>query len=250
MDSLHQRLAVARQLARDAGALALSFQERLKRDDLVIVEKGPQDFVSEADRATERLIRDVLTTQFPEDGFLGEETGRTEGQAGMWIVDPIDGTSNYLRQHRHWCVSIAYVVADEPVLGVIFDPVNDELFHACKGEGAYLNEARLQGRKLQAGAGLVNIGYSARTALSTYLSTIEQLYLKGIEHRRLGSAALGLAYVAAGRFDGYVEAHINAWDVMAGVVIVREAGLRLDLKPVDNGYAIRAGLPGLVDLLP
>nr|WP_311529852.1 inositol monophosphatase family protein [uncultured Ralstonia sp.] len=249
-DALHSRLETARQVARDAGALALSYQERLRRNELVIIEKGVQDFVSEADRATERLIREALTRQYPEDGFLGEETGSAPDGLGVWVVDPIDGTSNYLRQHRHWCVSIAYVVDEKPVLGVIYDPSNDELFHALAGEGAYLNDHHLRpDRSLAARAGMVNLGYSAKAELRHHLSTIERLLEQGIEYRRCGSAALGLAHVATGRFDGYAEAFINAWDVMAGVVIVREAGLWVELKTQPGGYAIRAGVPALASIL-
>lgn len=249
-NALPDRLATAKQLARDAGALALSYQERLRRNDLVIIEKGSQDFVTEADRATERLIRDVLTRQYPDDGFLGEETGSYADGQGVWVVDPIDGTSNYLRQHRHWCVSIAYVVEGEPVLGVIYDPCNDELFHALAGEGAYLNDRRLHAdSRLVGRVGMVNLGYSAKTALQDYLRTIERLFEHGIEHRRYGSAALGLAHVAAGRFDGYAEAFINAWDIMAGVVIVRQAGLWVELEARPGGYAIRAGVPTLASIL-
>ncbi len=248
--ALGDRLATAKQLARDAGALALAYQERLRRNDLVIIEKGPQDFVTEADQATERLIREALARRYPEDGFIGEETGSDPHSQGVWIVDPIDGTSNYLRQHRHWCVSIAYVVGGEPVLGVIYDPSNDELFCALIGEGAYLNGYRLHANRGLAGrVGMVNLGYSAKTELQQYLRTIERLFEQGIEHRRCGSAALGLAHVAAGRFDGYMEAFINAWDIMAGVIIVREAGLWVELQTRPGGYAIRAGIPALATIL-
>ncbi|MFC5522184.1 inositol monophosphatase family protein [Polaromonas jejuensis] len=248
--ALHDRLATAKKLARDAGALALSYQERLRRNDLVIIEKGVQDFVSEADQTTERLIRDELARQHPEDGFLGEETGSCLHGQGVWVVDPIDGTNNYLRQHRHWCVSIAYVVDGEPLLGVIYDPSNDELFSALIGQGAYLNDCRLHADHGNADrVRIVNLGYSAKTELQHYLRTIERLFEQGIDHRRHGSAALGLAHVAAGRFDGYMEAFINAWDIMAGVIIVREAGLWVELQTRPGGYAIRAGVPALAPIL-
>lgn len=249
-NALLGRLATAKQVAREAGALALSYQERLRRNELTIIEKGVQDFVSEADRATEHLIRQALTRRYPEDGFLGEETGSTPNGQGTWVVDPIDGTSNYLRQHRHWCVSIAYVIDELPVLGVIYDPCNDELFHACAGEGAYLNDCSLHpDHKLPNHVGMVCLGYSAKTDLQHHLHAIEHLLAQGIDYRRCGSAALGLAHVAAGRFDGYAEAFINAWDIMAGVVIVREAGLCADLEKQSGGYAIRAGLPALAAML-
>lgn len=249
-DALHDRLATAKQVAREAGALALSYQERLRRDELAILEKGAQDFVSEADHATERLIREALTRRYPEDGFVGEETGSARDGQGVWMVDPIDGTSNYLRQHRHWCVSVAYVVDGEPVLGVIYDPCNDELFYALAGEGAYLNDCRLHpDLRSTTRVGMVNLGYSAKTELRHHLATIERLLEQGIEYRRCGSAALGLAHVAAGRFDGYAEAFINGWDIMAGVVIVREAGLWVELEARPGGYAIRAGVPALASAL-
>jgi myo-inositol-1(or 4)-monophosphatase len=251
-NELQHRLASAQQVARDAGALALSYQARLRAHDLAIQQKGTQDFVSEADRETERLIRDRLTGLYPDDGFLGEETGHQAGGEGTWIVDPIDGTTNYLHQHRHWCVSIAYVVNDEPVLGVIYDPSNDELFAALAGHGAFLNDNRLRVNQGELSlAGLVILGYSNKTPIKDYLQTIERLHARDIEHRRYGSAAISLAHVAAGRFDGYKEDFINAWDIMAGVIILREAGAWVNLRtrPNGDGYAITAGIPALAPIL-
>ncbi len=249
-NDLQARFDFVRQLALDAGRFAQRYQQRLIDGGLTIIAKGVQDFVSEADRETERFIQQRLAERFPEDGFLGEESGATLGQLGTWVVDPIDGTSNFLRGHALWCVSIAYVVDATPLLGAISVPVLNELFYAIKGEGAWLN-----GRPLRVNQGprervaLVMLGSLRHSAPADYLALLERLQREQIEQRRYGSAAIALAYVAAGRFDGYHEAFIHAWDIMAGVVILREAGAWVELQPRDQGYSIRTAIPALKSVL-
>ncbi|MGF1701332.1 inositol monophosphatase [Photobacterium makurazakiensis] len=260
-NELQQRYTFVCQLAKEAGQLAYYYQRKLIENGLTIDVKGQQDFVSEADKETEIFIRQQLTQTFPQDGFLGEESGEGSGQhngeendndstTGTWVVDPIDGTTNFLRKQPMWCVSIAYLVDGVPVIGAIYDPCHDELFSALHGEGAWLNEQPL---KVNQGSndmvGLVNLGYSAKMPLDTYLTTMKRLLDHGIEHRRHGSAALGLAHVAAGRFDGYREDFLNAWDIMAGVVILQEASADVILNEVPGGYTIQACTPALTDLL-
>lgn len=252
-NELQQRYTFACQLAKEAGQMAYNYQRKLIEDGLTIDIKGQQDFVSEADKETEKFIRQQLTQTFPQDGFLGEESGEGSGQhsdeentttTGTWVVDPIDGTTNFLRKQSIWCVSIAYLVDGEPVIGAIYAPCHDELFSALHGKGAWLNEQPL---KVNQGSndvvGLVNLGYSAKMPLDTYLATMKRLLDHGIEHRRHGSAALGLAHVAAGRFDGYREDFINAWDIMAGVVILREAGADVIFNKVAGVMPFKPASP-------
>lgn len=247
--TLQQRLAFAKNLAKEAGTMALSFQEQLQQGQLDVTRKGLQDFVSEADRETERFIRQSLLKHFPDDGYLGEETGSTKGQDGQWVVDPIDGTTNFLREHSLWCVSIAYLVDGEPVLGVIYDPNSGELFSARANGGAYLNDNRQLTCSDTEQVKLVNLGYSSRSGLTAYFQRIERLLAHDIEHRRHGSAALGLAHVAAGRFDGYHEESLNAWDIMAGVAILREAGFAVILQEREGSFSICTGTASVIPLL-
>ncbi|HUG62681.1 MAG TPA: inositol monophosphatase family protein, partial [Methylomirabilota bacterium] len=188
--------------------------------------KGAQDLVSEADRRVEELIVSRLSEAFPEDGFLGEEGGtRNPGARATWVIDPIDGTHNFLTGVRFWCLSIGLVAAEKSVLGVIYDPQAEELFSARSGGGAFLNGApiRVSGETDIARARIC-IGFSYRRTVAEHVRGVEGLLSAGCEYLRLGSGALGLAYAAAGRFDGYWERHINAWDVAAGLALVGEAG--------------------------
>ncbi|EAS45233.1 inositol monophosphatase [Photobacterium profundum] len=251
-NKLRQKYAFAKLLAKEAGTLALNFQAQLQQGKLTVSQKGRQDFVSEADKETENFIKNCIATTYPEDGFLGEETGQEEHKKGqgVWVVDPIDGTTNYLRQHSLWCISIAYMIDDKPIIGVIYDPTHDELFSALEGSGAWLNEqAMYVNQGIQDIVSIVNVGYSAKMPLDAYLQTITRLLDHGIEHRRHGSAALGLAHVAAGRFDGYREDFLNTWDIMAGVIILQESGANVDIEQRKNGYAIQASIPAITAIL-
>ena len=250
-NDLQQRYTFACQLAKEAGTIAHTYQKKLVEEGLDIDVKGRQDFVSVADKETENFIRQQLSLHYPQDGFLGEESGVSNPDSeGTWVVDPIDGTTNFLRQQPMWCVSIAYMVEGEPVIGVIYDPCHDELFSALVGQGAWLNDRPLEvNQGDNAIVGLVNLGYSAKMPLENYLATMTRLLEHGIEHRRHGSAALGLAHVAAGRFDGYREDFINAWDIMAGIAILREAKADVIFNQIAGGYAIQASIPAISDLL-
>lgn len=221
---LNRRLEVARDAIRAAGALAADFHAR--RASLAIDRKGVQDVVSEADRACEALIVARLTAAFPDDGILGEEGGSSnEGAAAVWVIDPIDGTHNFLTGVPFWCVSVGLVVDGEPVLGLILDPGRGELFHAVRGQGAFLDGARIRvSGETDLARARMCVGFSYRRAVDDHIRAVDGLLRAGCEYLRLGSGALGMAYTAAGRFDGYWERHINSWDVAAGLVLVREAG--------------------------
>jgi len=222
-DRIAARARLAETVVREAGALAADFYRR--RAALSIERKGVQDFVSEADRACEDLIVAALTRHFPEDGFLGEEGGlRREGNL-IWVVDPIDGTDNFLRGIPFWCVSIGLVADRRSLVGLIYNPVTDELFSAVKGGGAFLNgEAIRVSDTADVERARICVGFSYRRPVAPHARVIKALLDARCEYSRLASGALGMAYTAAGRFDGYWEHHINAWDVAAGLVIVSEAG--------------------------
>ncbi|MEL7178570.1 MAG: inositol monophosphatase family protein [Pseudomonadota bacterium] len=219
-----QTMAEAAILAGD-GLLVAS--ERLS--GLTITEKTQGDFVSEADVQAERVIFDHLMQAFPGYGWLGEETQEQASHADglRWIVDPLDGTTNFLKGLPHWAVSIALFQGDEPLAAIIHDPVKAEMFSAEKRKGAYLNGRPITVSKaVPMSAALLASGVPAggrTTYLSHCLDDLEQLMPQTAGLRRWGAAALDLAYVAAGRFDAYWERNLGAWDIAAGMLIVQEA---------------------------
>jgi myo-inositol-1(or 4)-monophosphatase len=224
--SLQERYVFAQELARAAGELAYDYYKR--RAELAIESKGLQDIVSIADKKVEELIRGRLEARFPEDGFLGEETGASEGGASgqaIWVVDPIDGTSCFLAGMPTWCVSIALVLDGETEIGVIHDPNVDELYAALRGAGSYLNGQR---QPVPTAAslkdGLFGTGFSHRSPPEDIVPFLDALLREGGMFLRNGSGALMLAYVAIGRLVGYFEPHINSWDCLAGLLLVRESG--------------------------
>ncbi len=218
--------------ARAGGNILLRHMSRL--DAIDVVEKDRMDYASEVDRLAEVEIVKELRRAHPDYGVLGEESGHSKGNRGpsryTWVIDPLDGTSNYLRGFPHWCVSIALCEGPEPVHAAIFDPLRNELFTASRGNGAQLNgkKIRIAERKDLEGAMLAT-GFAPRERkrADAQLDCIKMLLVQAEDVRRAGSAALDLAYVAAGRFDGYFEAGLKAWDIAAGVLLVREAGGRV-----------------------
>lgn len=220
-------LNVMMKTARRAGrALLKDFGEV---ENLQVSTKGPGDFVTRADRNAEEIIREALMEARPTYGFLGEEGAEIEGEdpTRRWIVDPLDGTTNFLHGMPHWAVSIALEHKGQIVAGVIYDPVKDELFYAEKGQGAWMNEKRLRvsGRtKMIECCFATGLPFAGRSDLPESLKDLGRLLPATAGVRRWGAAALDLAYVAAGRFDGFWERRLNAWDMAAGIVIVREAG--------------------------
>jgi len=226
IEPMTARLAAAEAVAREAGQAALSWFRA--PETITVKAKGRQDFVSQADGAVEALIRERLAARFPEDGFIGEEGGHdldAKTNAGIWVVDPIDGTANFISSIPVWCVSIAYVVGDEIELGVIYDPNREEVFVARRGRGARCNGQPIRASRARSLAeGTVGIGYSPRTTVAPLLGAIERLLGADGMYQCNGSGALMLAYVAAGRLLGYCEAHINAWDCLAGILLVSEGG--------------------------
>jgi len=240
--------------ARKAGrSLVKDFREV---ENLQVSSKGPGDFVSKADREAERIIKEELMGGRPTYGWLGEETGGTEGQdpTRRWIVDPLDGTTNFLHGLPHWAVSIALEHKGEIVAGVVFDAAKDEMFWAEKGAGAWMNDQRLRvsGRsRMIESIYATGVPFATGGTLPATLQDLARLMPVCAGVRRWGAAALDLAYVAAGRYDGYWERGIKPWDMAAGMVIVREAGgmvsaIREGDDPLEKG-AIICGNQNLFD---
>ncbi|MEC8016163.1 MAG: inositol monophosphatase [Pseudomonadota bacterium] len=247
-DTIAPRLALAKELAQEAGQLAQ--RTRAQQDGSFSREKGHQDFVTEADVAVETLIRQRIAATFADDGLLGEEEGHSGSDNALWVVDPIDGTTNYMRGLADWGVSIAFCRDGRVELGVIYAPDLDLLVWARREQGAYIGEnpARTaEGTPLD--QAVLLLGRSARTSVDDYLSLLKRLIESGLEYRRNGSAAISLAAVALGQVDGFYEAHLNAWDAAAGLLIVEEAGGRSDCGDLDaflsGGGPVFASAAGL-----
>jgi myo-inositol-1(or 4)-monophosphatase len=198
-------------------------------EQLQVSRKGPSDFVSQADMRSEKMLRDELARARPDWGFLMEEAGASKGRdaAARWIVDPLDGTTNFLHGLPHWSISIAAERDGELVAGVVYDPVKDEMFWAERGAGAFLNSQRLRvsaRRRLEDALLATGIPFRGHGDADAFERQLRRVMPKVAGVRRFGSAALDLAYVAAGRFDGYWETDLKPWDVSAGIVLVQEAG--------------------------
>ena len=248
------RCAFAIDLARSAGKMALDFQRAAGSGRMHATQKGRQDFVTEADTEVEAFIRAQLRHNYPEDGFLGEESGGAIAETPVWVVDPIDGTSNYMRGLSNWGVSIALVHADDVLAGIIYDANFNRVFHAQNGHGAFAEDQRLTASPTcDPDQALAFLGYSRRTGFEAYLALLSRLQDAGLDYRRPGAAAPGLLRVADGKADLYFEAHLNSWDAMAGVLIAREAGAVVDMPSVSSmlreGGRILAIAPGLAKTL-
>jgi myo-inositol-1(or 4)-monophosphatase len=252
--ALDTRLHVACAIAREAGEIAK--RRFVDRGSFTVGFKGPQDYLTEVDGEVERLIATRLHRLFPDDGFIGEEGEGRVGAAGapIWVVDPIDGTANFARGAPHFCVSIAAIIGREIEIGVIYHPMFDELFAARRGGGASLNgvEMRVADTK-DLKVATVEIGWNMRYGADKYIALMSRIIATGSGAVRSGSGALGLAYVAAGRRDGYVENHMNAWDCLAAIALVREAGGYasdfLAGEGLRKGNPIVACAPGVKDAL-
>jgi myo-inositol-1(or 4)-monophosphatase len=249
---LDRRAEICRQLLASAGQLAMQGYNRLDGVQPVGM-KGPQDFLTETDGKVEAHIRETLAQAFPRDGFLGEEGGGT-ASTRMWVVDPIDGTANFMRGIPHFCISIAFVQNNRGEIGGIASPAIGETYFARRGQGATRNGAAIHVSSTQAfDRAFVEFGWSPRISNRAYLEKVGLVWELGANVRRSGSGALGLAYVADGRSDAYAELHINAWDCLAGLLLVEEAGGRvsrfLDGDGITNGNPVLAAAPGVAATL-
>ena len=263
MSNTDGRLEAARSLVMEAGRRAQALRdEGLERDV-----KGHHDFVTAADREIEETIRTELHVLFPFDRFLGEETGLRDAtnsvsgdaavsggeDAGLWILDPVDGTANFAARLDVWCVSLAWIRDGEAQLGIVYAPDCDELYVARRGEGATLNGDPLTiTDELPVEHSLIVTGRGASLSVEHHLETLRRIFALGFEYRRFGSGALGIARVATGRFQGYVEPAMYPWDVAAARLVVEEAGGAL--SPYPFGAPARELGPPVVacrrDILP
>ncbi len=250
---MDMRQLAAQAVAREAGAMA---RRRFLDRSFGVKFKGPQDYLTEVDGETEAFIAERLTKIFPTDGFIGEESNARPAGAGgaVWVVDPIDGTANFARGVPHFCVSIACVAGDRIEVGVIYNPMLDELFAAKRGGGARLNGAPISASRANSLADCsVEVGWNSRADFAQYVDLLRRVASTGASPSRTGSGALAIAYVAAGRLDGYVERHIHAWDCLAGILLASEAGGYvndyLGAGGLAKGAPLIACAPGIKDAL-
>jgi myo-inositol-1(or 4)-monophosphatase len=248
--SLRARAEVAISVARKVGRAAAAFRAEALPETLAMESKGTQDFVTVADKRAEDAIRTALLGSFPEDAFMGEEAGGVAGEGGTWVVDPIDGTTNYIRGFRHWGVSIAFVAAGDILIGVIYDVTQDKVFHAVRGEGAFKDGTAIKASTTtDPGHAIAILGHSRRTDFEDYLAVARSLYDRGIDYRRMGAAAIGLVRVAEGISDLYYERQLSAWDMLAGILIAREGGVEVSAptlaEMIASGGPVVACTPGL-----
>ncbi|GGB06107.1 inositol monophosphatase family protein [Allosediminivita pacifica] len=235
--------------ARKAGrSLVKDFREV---ENLQVSMKGAGDFVSRADIAAEKILKEELMGARPNYGWMAEESAEEEGTdpTRRWIVDPLDGTTNFLHGLPHFAISIALEHKGQIVAGVVYDPAKDEMFYAERGTGAWLNDSkrlRVSGRhKMIEAVFATGIPFAAKHTLPATLRDLAKIMPECAGVRRFGSAALDLAYVAAGRYDGYWERELNLWDVAAGYLIAKEAGalidgMREDQDPLESGSILCA----------
>lgn len=219
-------LNIAVKAAREAGRIINKGSNDVGA--LKVQSKDFNDFVSEIDHAAEQAIIDTLKYAYPDHGFLGEESGDTNQESdNIWIIDPLDGTTNFLHNFPQYCVSIALQQKGVLTQAVIYDPVRNDLFTATKGRGAFLNDKRIRvANRAKLQASLISTGFPFRdfTHLDTYLAMLKDMIKNTTGIRRPGSAALDLAYVAAGYTDGFFEIGLSSWDIAAGGLLVQEAG--------------------------
>jgi myo-inositol-1(or 4)-monophosphatase len=256
MDALDllSRHAAAVEAGRRAGAHLKALYA--DRGALAVEQKGVNDFVSRADREAEAIIIGLLAERFPDDGFVGEETGASGASdaRATWVIDPLDGTTNFLKGAHNWCVSIGLVTDGAIVAGVIFDPLRDELFESALGAGTRMNGATIRTSFVSdPGSATVGLGFVPRVGVQRFCSDTQILLSSGLSFRQVGAGALMLAYVAAGRVDAYFERHMWPWDAVGGLALIAEAGGTVSSYPTGPsmaaGSAVLAAGPALYPIL-
>ena len=250
--NLAEKAAMAEEICHKAGEMALEYFRQ--STGLVIDRKGHQDWVSEADRNVEVMIRELLDAAWPEDGIVGEEHAPKDSRSGFtWDIDPIDGTTNLVNTIPAWTIVLAGVQDGKCVIGVIYDPNAGETYLATRGGGATLNGAPMRVSDAAMEDGTVSVGYSNRVRAESIVPVIEAVISQGAMFHRNASGALSLAYVSAGRLLGYVEEHMNAWDCLAGQLLIEEAGGRVEDQDADamiaKGGRVVAGSTVVFDKL-
>ncbi len=257
---MHPTLNIAVKAARRAASIINRASTQL--DLLTVESKLPNDFVTEVDRASEDAIIEVLRDAYPEHAILAEESGRSAGAKPdsefVWIIDPLDGTTNFIHGFPQYAISIALMKNGALEHGVVYDPISNELFTATRGSGAFLNDRRIRvSRRNRLGDALLGTGFPFRefNRIDAYLQTFKELTRKSSGIRRAGAAALDLAYIAAGRLDGFWEANLAPWDMAAGALLITEAGGLVsgfggEADYLDSGMIV-AGTPKVfAQLLP
>jgi myo-inositol-1(or 4)-monophosphatase len=251
---MHPLLNIAVRAARRAGEIIVRSLVRL--ESLEITSKGRNDYVSEIDRSAEREIIDIVRKHYPEHAILAEESGRSGEHDTVWIIDPLDGTTNFLHGFPVFAVSIAVEQRGRLEIGVVYDPMRQELFTAARGAGAHLENHRMRVSKQRTLEGaLLATGFPYRQDeiyADNYFAMLRSLSAQAAGIRRPGSAALDLAYVAAGRVDGFWELGLKPWDTAAGTLLIQEAGGRvgtLDGAVYQLGANIVAGAPKVYEAL-
>jgi len=224
---MHPIINIATRAARQAGEIIMRASERM--DKLTITSKSENDFVSEVDQMAEQEIIRTIRKAYPDHAILAEESGQTEGSNSEfeWIIDPLDGTTNYLHQFPQYSVSIALRQKGRLEHAVVYDPLKDEIFSASRGDGAQMNGRRLRVSAAKGLEGaLIGTGFPFKNQhyLDDYLQMFKAIMIPTAGIRRAGSAALDLAYVAAGRLDGFWELDLKPWDMAAGLLLIQEAG--------------------------
>ncbi|ORE88332.1 inositol-1-monophosphatase [Oceanococcus atlanticus] len=222
---MHPLVNIGISAARAAGNIMMRHLDRV--DQLKIDRKGRYDFVSDVDHRAEQAIIETIHRAYPDHAILGEESGEHGEHEVQWIIDPLDGTTNYLHQIPHFCTSIGIVDRGELAHAIVYDPFKEELFTASKGRGAQLNRRRIRvsgARRLDQALITTGEPLDEGPRMDRYLPQLERVTKGGGGIRRSGSAALDLAYVAAGRYDGFWELNLKPWDIAAGILLVREAG--------------------------
>lgn len=252
---MHPMLNIAIRAARSAGSVITRGFEN--RDDLTITTKRENDFVTKIDKDAEYAIIEKIKQSYPEHSFVGEEGSVIEGDPNFkWIIDPLDGTTNFIKGIPHFCVSIALMHKGRLDQAVIYDPIRGDLFTASRGAGAQLNGYRIRvGKNKDLEGGIIGTAFpfKDKTLVANYLPKFTQIFIQSGDIRRSGSAALDLAYVASGKYDGFFESGLKPWDMAAGELIVREAGgLVTDFSggndPMHKGEIV-AGNPRVVQQL-
>ena len=253
---MHPMLNIAVRAARKAGSIIN--RSTLDGSGLEVRAKRPNDFVTKVDHAAEAAILEIVRKSYPDHAVLAEESGAAEGKAEyQWIIDPLDGTTNFIHGFPQYCVSIAIRRRGELAHGVIYDPNRNELFTASKGGGAYLNDRRIRVSKcLRLGDALVGTGFPFREGarIDLYSNQLKNIMQKCAGVRRAGAAALDLAYVACGRLDAFWELGLSPWDMAAGALMIQEAGglvadLRGEAGYLDSGEICAATPKVFVELL-
>ena len=245
---MHPMTNIAIRAARDGGRILMRYLDRI--DSLKIETKSRNDFVSDVDRASEQAIIHAISKAYPDHAILAEESGEHDGNGYQWVIDPLDGTTNYLHGFPQFAVSVALREKGQLLCGVVYDPVREELFHATRGEGAFLNDRRIRvtARKSIQGA-LLGTGIPFRDLRhkEAYFGMMQDLIVDSAGVRRPGSAALDFAWLAAGRVDGFWELGLSEWDFAAGALLVREAGgVVTDIsggeRHFETGNVVAAGI--------